>query len=506
MSTEREWSPYQLNIFNFVSTDPNDTANMALYNYKRNATINAVAGSGKSTTIIEAIRRIPFGHSSIFLAFNKAIADELKNRGVNARTFHSLTFGPVMSHKKPGQKRPEVDTSKLRDIVDAMLTGAEIDIYRDFVCRLVSLGRNAGIGCQGLAADTPDVWRELAEYHDLELGKEGGRIERGVQLASMVLQSCCESPQVDYDDMLYLAVRDGLLLPKFDFVFVDEAQDTNAIQRALLRKIIKPTTRIIAVGDPAQSIYGFRGADSDSMKLIAQEFDCVELPLTVSYRCPRAVVAHAQQWVEHIESAPNAPEGRVTSLGQSWKYNDFERGNLIVCRTTKPLVVLAFALLKRRIAATIMGKDIGAGLIALIGKMNAKGIEQLMVKIDTWANREYEKAIAAKQEAKAEAIMDKRDVLHVLIDGLLEGQRTVPALIQTIEGMFSNQKSTVTLATIHKAKGLEAERVFWLNSSKCPAQWAKQLWQQEQEINLCYVATTRAKVELVLIEEQDPIR
>ena len=96
----------------------------------------------------------------------------------------------------------------------------------------------------------------------------------------------------NFDDLLYLAVKDGISLPKFDFIFVDEAQDTNAIQRALLRKIMKKTSRVVVVGDPAQAIYGFRGADSESMNLIAEEFDCKRLPLSISCRCA-GVLAHA---------------------------------------------------------------------------------------------------------------------------------------------------------------------------------------------------------------------
>ena len=66
--------------------------------------------------------------------------------------------------------------------------------------------------------------------------------------------------------------------------------------------------------------------------------------------------------------------------------------------------------------------------------------------------------------------------------------------------LFAEGAGKVTLATIHKAKGLEAKRVFWLNSSDCPSKWARQEWQVQQEMNLCYVATTRAQEELVLIE------
>ena len=49
----------------------------------------------------------------------------------------------------------------------------------------------------------------------------------------------------------------------------------------------------MAVGDPSQGIYGFRGAGSDAMDLIKSEFDADELPLTVSYRCSTAVVDYA---------------------------------------------------------------------------------------------------------------------------------------------------------------------------------------------------------------------
>lgn len=66
-------------------------------------------------------------------------------------------------------------------------------------------------------------------------------------------------------------------------------------------------------------------------------------------------------------------------------------------------------------------------------------------------------------------------------------------LLQTVKA--------ITLSTIHKSKGLEARRVWWLNSSRCPAPWAKRPWQQQQEINLCYVAATRAIETLILIED-----
>lgn len=483
-SKTKIWSAYQLAAFDFVE------------NKLGNAVIEAVAGSGKSTTIVECMSRIPANKTSIFLAFNKAIAEELKARGVNARTFHSLTYSPVTKFKNTRN----IEGNKLRMICDKKLSGDDAVLYGQFITRLVGLGRQAGIGC--LIADTEQAWLELVQYHDLELESDNAELGRALDLASQLLSWSNEDARVDFDDLLYLAVKEGLSLPKFDFIFVDECQDTNSIQRAILRKIMHEGTRLVAVGDPSQAIYGFRGADSNSMNLIAEEFDCVSLPLTVSYRCATSIVEYAHHWVSNIEAAEGAPVGEVISKGTKWGVTDFATGDLVVCRTTKPLVTLCYKFLKNKISARIMGREIGQGLKALVGKLNAKGIDQLTIKLGAWANRESEKAIAKKQDSKVEAINDKAEALQCLIDGMPETSRTVPALLAIIDELFSDVAGAITLATIHKAKGLEADRVMWLNSSQCPAKWAKNEWQQAQERNLCYVAVTRAKTTLVLIEDE----
>jgi len=476
----RIWSPYQQAVFAHVE-DPN----------AGNALVKAVAGSGKSTTLVEAVNRARGSH--IFLAFNKSIAEELKDRGVNARTFHSLTFSPVLSFL--GQRN--VETNKLRNLCKEFM-GRDEFIYGAFACRLVGLARNAGVGY--VIPDSVQVMQELALRHDLEPESERADFRRGLEYASQLLQMSNLSKQVDFDDLLYRAVLDDIALPKFDWVFVDEVQDTNLIQRELLRKIMKPTSRLIAVGDPKQAIYGFRGADSESMERFRDEFNCKELPLTISYRCAQAVVKYAQQWVPYIEAADNAPEGEVVQLGQEWSPTTFRPGELVVCRTTKPLIALAFRMVKSRIPVTVMGREIGQGLVTLIKKMNAIGIDDLQEKLDVWRDREVAKADAKEDEGKAEAICDKHETIMALIGALVETNRTIPDLIECIEYLFADKEGVVRLATIHKAKGLEAEVVYWLNSSQCHSKWARQAWQVEQEYHLCYVAATRAKMSLVLIE------
>lgn len=488
---ERTWSPYQTNIFDFIRNG----AKSPVSNGKRNAIIRAVAGSGKTTTIVEGMKAA--SGFNVFLAFNKSIAEELKSRGVNAKTFHSLTYTPVMKARKAFS----VDSDKLKKLTTANWSRSDCMVYGAFAMRLVGLARQIGMGC--LVPNEYDTWMGIVVHHDIEIESELGELGRGIELAMELLDLSNHSNMVDFDDLLYFAVLDNILLPKFSFVFVDEAQDTNAIQREILKKVMAHDSRLIAVGDPAQAIYGFRGADSESMNMIAKQFDCVELPLTVSYRCPTTVIEYAQTIVPDIEAAPNAPAGAVVKLGKKWELENFKDGDLIVCRTTRHLVALAFRMLKRRIPAHLMGNDIGAGLKGLIKRMNANSLDELQKKVDSWMEREVSKATEKEQDSKVERIYDQAHTINMLIDSMEENARTIADLTAVIDKLFApNNAARIKLATIHKAKGLEAPRVYWLNSSQCPPKWVRKDWQMKQEMNLCYVAITRAMQELVLIEDK----
>lgn len=481
----RTWSPFQTNIFDFVATGTG------------NAIVIAVAGSGKSTTIVEAMKLAK--GETIFLAFNKAIADELKRKGVNGRTFHSLVFGPVVQFYR--QDGPTMD--KLRLLARDVFTFQESKLYGSFAQRMVGLARGMGFGIDGMTADTEEEWIALAEHHDLEPDSDMADFGEAIDAARRLFDACNADARVDFDDMLYRAVRDAINLPKFDFVFVDEAQDTNPIQRAILRKIMKPDARMVAVGDPAQAIYGFRGADSDALDTLGAEFGCVELPLSITYRCPRLVVEYVQQWVPHIQAREGAPDGVVKHLGTDWNPLDFIPGDLVVCRKAAPLITAAFRCIRAQVPVQVLGRDIGQGLKALIKKMNASSVDQLAEKLAIWRDREVAKAMAEDDEAKAESIRDRAEVLLFMIDELVEGKRTIQDLEAGIDWLFADKQRAVTFCTGHKSKGLEARRVFWLGRSECPARWARKPWQRQQEINICYVIGTRAMAELYFIELSD---
>jgi len=507
------WSYYQDAIFGFVE------------HRRESLLIEAVAGAGKTTTIVEAIRHVPRIQSVVFLAFNKSIADELRRRvtqpNAKCMTLHSAGFNAWRQHLGWDAHNLEVDSRKTSKIMDEILEDQERWAFGGEMGRLIGIAKAAGIvprgdagKLHGLLPDDTAIWQDLVEFYGLDEDKWD---ENGIDIARKVLTRSIDKAidVIDYDDMLYMPVIAGSTFEKYDVVFLDEAQDVSGIQVEMVDRMIqREESRVIAVGDRHQAIYGFRGALGNSMDSIKERFHCEELPLSVSYRCPVVVVEHAKQWVPQIESWSDAVIGDVATP-ESWNVKDFRAGDAILCRVTRPVVELAFRLIRNRVPAKVLGRDIGQGLAKLIDKMKAMDTVDLDQKLLRF--REREVARAKGDLSKIATVDDKLDTLHVFMDEL-GVDATIQSLKSSIESLFGENQDgaqMVTLSTVHKAKGLEWPRVFVLDADLyMPSGWAKQPWQRQQEMNLCYVAATRAKKELVYIssigiiemEEEDQTR
>lgn len=503
-------SPQQSAVLDWISTG------------RGSAFVEAVAGAGKTTTLIEALAAT--SGTVAFTAYNKKIADEINakvadrsnpdsknydprfagfgNR-VRVGTFHSFGFG-AWRRVAPGVKVDARDKEQR--------TAAHLQLPKpliNFVPKLVSLAKQRGLGLFG-SIDDQSLWHDIIEHFDLAHDIEDAMdIPRGIELAIAGLRfhQQIANEVIDFDDMIYMPVVTGTKLWQNDWVFVDEAQDTNPSRRALARKMLKNTGRAIFVGDRHQAIYGFTGADADAIDQIIRDFNCTTLPLTVTFRCPKAVVAAAHEVVSHIQAHETAPEGKVSAAGQPEydalvKDNGFHAtGDAILCRNTKPLVQAAYDLIRRGVPCHVEGKDIGVGLIKLANKYSARTIDQLRDQLETYMDREVAKLISKGKETQAEALEDRIQTLFVIMDGC----QSLEELRQKIATMFldseSERKPTLTMSTIHKAKGREWDRVFILNRSQTmPSKWARQEWQIQQEWNIQYVAITRAQRELVWLE------
>lgn len=481
-----------------------------VFNWTQNgsgsAIIEAVAGAGKTTTLVEMLKLTK--GAVAFMAYNKKIADEIKakvaplgfeNR-VRVGTVHSFGFSAL----RDVYKSTKVEGKKLQKLCVTMRMPSDIT---PFAMALVSLAKQAGIGAIS-DMNSKQEWMRLVDHHNLltTLPDDGSiSVDDGINSAYALLEKSNEttSEMIDFDDMVYVPVLQNLRVWQNNWVLLDEAQDTNATRRALAKMLLMPTGRLVAVGDPHQAIYGFTGADNNSLDLIRQDFNAITLPLTVTYRCPQAVVSEARKWVSHITAHETAPQGEVKIIERDdfWEFHSstLTADDAILCRNTRPLISLAYALIRRGIGCMVEGREIGMGLLALSKKWKkARTIKALRERLDSWADKEIARALAKDEDSRAAAIADQIGALKEIMSQISDDE-SVDRVQESIFKLFGDtpageRPKVVTLSTIHKSKGREWKRVIWWGKNIYqPSKWAKQVWEQKQENNLMYVAATRAQ-------------
>jgi len=451
-----QYSKYQQNIFDFIKHG------------QGNGIIEAVAGSGKTTTIVEALKLIPTNQSVLFIAFNKHIADELAKRvpiNCDARTCHSLGF--EILRKNMG--RLKLNENKVANMLKYTIwTEEERKANWSFVrpiCKVISLCKSLYIDYDPSIADILDI--DYPPNINWSFGE-------------LVWDLFQKDKVIDFDDMIWLPVTLDLKFPKYDWVFVDEAQDLSPIQIEFIYRLVGG--RLIAVGDSHQAIYAFRGADTLAMSRLREAYNATELPLSICYRCAKSIVNEAKKLVPHIE-AYQTESGLVKIIKEySLKDNDF-----VLCRTNAPLVSACLDEIGQGKKAIVRGRDIGESLMELAEELSKKG--DFLTNLYDWRNNAVERA---RTESKKIAIEDKADTLQLLYS---------KKMLYRIQEIFSNNLTGIIFSSIHKAKGLEAENVYILRPDLLPHPKAKKDWQIEQEKNLKYVAITRAKKNLFYIEE-----
>ena len=505
--TERKeypWSAYQEAIFSWLEHD------------QGHLVVEASAGSGKSTTLIKCLDFVPQNSKILFTAFNTDIVGELKKKvgdvdNVDIRTLHSLGLLFIKRNMPQIGAIPEPfkydayiknNLKELSSINTYTLKGREYFKYVDNIKKYVDFGRFY------LCQTVKDL-----DFIESRYGIETIADEKEVALEVMEWgKNALET--IDYTDMVWLP---NVLFLKplgllYDFIFMDECQDLNRAERELVLKCFKMGTRMVSVGDVQQCLYSFAGSDPESFNVLKSLPNTKSLPLSISYRCGKNIVDYAKRIVKTIEAADNAIDGKVVENVQLEEIKD---GDMILCRNNAPLVQIYNEFLKLGKKCYIRGKEIGSNLKAIVKStkqdvLNAdcKGdgvFVRLYDDLFVTRNKIMEKfGIDAETAMDSPQIQNKLDMINAL-EILAEGVNTADEIIDKIDEIFPkrDKKSGISLSTIHKAKGLEAENVFIACRSLMPSKSAKKDWEIRQEYNLMYVAYTRAKNILGFIDEKN---
>lgn len=488
-------TPEQLAVIEFAQRD------------KRSLLVNALAGAAKTTTLCLAAAKLPL-IPTLCCAFNKSIATEMGKRmpsHIQCATMNSL------GHRVWGStvgKRLTLATDKTYDTLTSLSQRARPEEKKVLGEAFASLLRAARMAKASgyVPAQFASIAKPLISQSDLipffasqiDVNPDEFFLDTLDRVLELSIAESFEG-RIDFDDQIYMSTLFGGAYPKFPIVMVDEAQDLSPLNHLTISKMV--AGRLIAVGDPNQAIYGFRGAAADSMSTLRESFFMEELTLSTSFRCPRKVVERAQPFVPAFRYPEWAKEGTVETL-ESWSADSIPEGAAIICRNSAPLFRTAMKLIRAGRGIKLVGQDIGASLIKTLEKLGpgTTSQEDLLSLIDLWEKTELGKA----HEARTAAIVDRAECLRVFA----EFGATLEAAVAYAKHLFAASGS-ILLMTGHKSKGLEFDVVFHLDPFLIPSKWAKAAAesgspeQLKQEKNLRYVIETRAKDSLYLIYSED---
>jgi len=541
LKLDRNPSIFQEDIFDYIIMLANNNPRAT----QKHMVVEATAGSGKTFTIEQATKLVPRNKTYVFLSFNKHIKEEFKRRrpDANALTFNGAGNTAVLNKlKRSGKINKKFEINNVNNILDHLFENKythfnleEMDELRPTVRRLVSLYKATGLtkleernNNITVKIDVESLYNLLEEYDiSTECDHSDLRMlcEDILNITFNIFTNKWNG--FDFDDQIWLpTIRDDVSIEQYDFVFVDETQDLNKTQLDLAIKICRQGGSIIAVGDRNQSIYGFRGADTEAIPRIIKSLNAKVFPLSITYRCPKSHVNAIKEYARNLEEKEYTREFKESM--EKFEYATTENAGYeaiedeiipitfnqiaekaqgidkIICRTNAPLIKIFFQLIKDHKKAIILGKDFGEELKNLIKKVGGNTIDQFRKRLEKWYSTKRDKLL--EENKSIEKVTDQFETLNILSEDL-DSMDNLRLLIKEIFEE-SEKSDKITLSTVHKAKGLEAKTVndsiFVVKSYSgniiMPSPQAKTTKSKKQENNLMYVAYTRGKNKMYIIE------
>ena len=496
-------SQYQIAIFDFIK------------NSQGNLVIEASAGSGKTTVLVNILRLLSTDIKKLFCAFNTDIVKELKKKtqgveNVDVRTMHSLGMNMIM--RNLGVDSLPIVETKYREYIlskihlySPVVRGMNRKNYMKYVNNVTKL---VDFARYNLAEDEEEIVA-LAQRHEIDIMFDEPKVTLDIMEWGKNNVSC-----IDYTDMVWLPNTLSMkpLGLQFDFILLDESQDFSVAQRELILKCQKMGTRYVFVGDENQAIYSFASASPESFRKLKELPNTTSLPLSISYRCPKKIVKLAQTLVENIEYKEDAIDGEIA---YNAKLEDVKDGDMILCRNNAPLMQVYNDLIRMGKQCFIRGKDIGQNLKNVILESKKTDLNSNLSEDGLFIYL-YDQLFHLVSNVMKSTNLDKHTVMNMsiitnkldIINALYvlsENLSTTQELIDRIDAIFTDKKQNngIALSTIHKAKGLESDNVYIACRSLMPSKSATQDWEVLQEKNLIYVAYTRAKRKLGFLDEQN---
>lgn len=542
------------------STYQQDILDFFLNNPQSNMLVNALAGSGKSTTACMLSEHSKT--SDLYIAFNASVVEEFKKKIKNPKTkvmtMHSLAYSIMLYNveqeskdlgEKPkgfGSQRSKrtvnLDNFKPHKILDEEIT-KRYGRYIEFAKRgflkdnYVNLYNLCRLTLTDMSSNK-DVSR-LIDDHVLFLyyGDEGYSAPDISEITSTLKILDTKSRQqfetqgvIDFTDMLWITFNklkyDNWEVPYWALytnIYCDEVQDFSNIQLNFLKFIKRAKGRYVFIGDFHQAIYNFAGANAQAFNQIPKMFAPVEtFDLPICYRCAKSHLSRVnREYGIPILPRDDAPMGFVKTIDKN-KISEYAKaGDMVISRKNKWIAEVVLDLARNGTPIFIEDKEMVGAIKRQIlsSKCTSVGtLEKFLQKVISNYNKKLFEIVSKNvregghEEERLEAVaetnskIDNTSFLLEILEGYLENHTpsdSVSKFSDFVDKLLNTTPSPdcVRLCSIHKAKGLEATNVFVLNEAKINFDFRNSKEQNVQEKNLSYIATTRAKEGLYLVKE-----
>ena len=450
-------------------TDEQQSIIDAFNSTKTNLIIQARAGAAKTTTLQMLIEE--WEKPSLYLAFNKRVVVEARTKVPNRCKVMTLNGIGHQTLARNGGHKLKLDTSKNYNLLRE--TEYKGNKFSE-ILRAVRMSKQHGF--------VPDLRASLIDedyfFDHLDMRFDDKERDTVCQVIRASWDLVEHQGIIDFDDQLLVPTLKRMPFLHLPVVFVDEAQDLSEINRRMVKLIVGLGTRLVAVGDDAQAIYGFRGAAPDSMDKLSEEFKMEERMLTMTFRCSKAVTQHANWRTGDMRHRPDAPEGSV-SEHDAIIFENIGTDTAILCRNNSPLLSLALRMIKDGLAPKLLGRDVLEETIKSLENITKRNMssEDALDQIEHWAEEKK------RTWKSASLVEDKAECMRIF----LRDVRTAGEALARIRALQNSPQGSVTLSTVHKSKGAEYDDVIIIDRSLI------HIGEEQQEDNLLYVAQTRAR-------------
>lgn len=476
-----------------------------------NLVINAVAGSGKTTTLIEYAKSRPPKSKILYLAFNKTVKTEavtkfnaagLKN--VKVETAHSLAYDHIIK-KSNYQVSKGYNSYELCELLDIKTGDRHTDyIITSHVSRFISLF------CNSKAARVQELdYRE--EITDPKARTFVNNFYTGIEQYTRELLAKMDKGEIAVTHDFYLK-KFQLSNPvlHYDYILFDEGQDASA---AMLEVFLQQQAVKVIVGDVHQQIYGWRYAINS-----LQQVDYPVYHLSNSFRFDDEVALVANKILGWKKILDQPPAVKITGAGNP---DEIIQTRATLGRTNLSLLLNAIAqwqhgeIKKVYFEGNISSYTFADEGASLYDVLNLHTGRQDKIK---------DKLIGTMQSMKElEDYIEKTEdgSLNMIVEVVKEFGAHLPGLISELKNNHAEDKASADMifSTVHRCKGMEYDEVTLLSDFINEDKLKKQVTQAggaampekvknklAEEINILYVAATRARRKLKLPPEINPLR